>query len=128
MKEPNVRCALVGRAAGRDTGGSAPRQCGGRHAQTYPSRPITLVVPFPTGGGNDALARMVAEKMSKSLGQQVVVDNRSGAGGTLATRAVAKARPTATPSCSPIPARLPSIRRSTPIPVTIRARISRRSA
>jgi tripartite-type tricarboxylate transporter receptor subunit TctC len=63
------------------------------HAQSYPNRPITLVVPFPTGGGNDALARMVAEKMSKSLGQQVVVDNRSGAGGTLATRAVAKSAP-----------------------------------
>jgi tripartite-type tricarboxylate transporter receptor subunit TctC len=59
-------------------------------AQTYPTRPITLVVPFPAGGGNDALARLVAERMSKTLGQQVVVENRSGAGGTLATRAVAK--------------------------------------
>src|SRR5215470_11016342 len=60
------------------------------HAQTYPSRPITLVVPFPAGGGNDALARLVAERMSKTLGQQVVVENRGGAGGTVATRAVAK--------------------------------------
>src|SRR6266850_3568574 len=60
------------------------------HAQSYPSRPITLVVPFPAGGGNDALARLVAEKMTKTLGQQVVVENRGGAGGTLATRAVAK--------------------------------------
>ena len=60
------------------------------HAQTYPSRPITLVVPFPAGGGNDALARLVAERMSKTLGQQVVVENRGGAGGTIATRAVAK--------------------------------------
>src|SRR5712672_4531781 len=59
-------------------------------AQTYPSRPITLVVPFPAGGGNDALARLVAERMSKTLGQQVVVENRGGAGGTVATRAVAK--------------------------------------
>jgi tripartite-type tricarboxylate transporter receptor subunit TctC len=60
------------------------------HAQTYPSRTITLVVPFPAGGGNDALARLVAERMSKTLGQQVVVENRGGAGGTIATRAVAK--------------------------------------
>jgi tripartite-type tricarboxylate transporter receptor subunit TctC len=59
-------------------------------AQTFPNRPITLVVPFPAGGGNDALARLVAERMSKTLGQQVVVENRSGAGGTLATRQVAK--------------------------------------
>jgi tripartite-type tricarboxylate transporter receptor subunit TctC len=62
-------------------------------AQDYPSRPITLVVPFPAGGGNDALARTVAERMSKTLGQQVVVENRSGAGGTVATRAVAKTTP-----------------------------------
>jgi tripartite-type tricarboxylate transporter receptor subunit TctC len=62
-------------------------------AQDYPSRPITLVVPFPAGGGNDALARVVAEKMSKPLGHQVVVENRAGAGGTIGTRAVAKAAP-----------------------------------
>jgi tripartite-type tricarboxylate transporter receptor subunit TctC len=62
-------------------------------AQSYPSRPITLVVPFPAGGGNDALARLVAEKMTKTLGQQVVVENRGGAGGTLATRAIAKSPP-----------------------------------
>ena len=62
-------------------------------AQDYPNRPITLVVPFPAGGGNDALARVVAEKMSKTLGQQVVVENRGGAGGTIGTRAVARAAP-----------------------------------
>ena len=60
------------------------------YAQSYPSRAITLVVPFPAGGGNDALARLVAERMSKTLGQQVVVENRGGAGGTIATRAIAK--------------------------------------
>ena len=65
----------------------------GAGAQSYPVRPVTLVVPFPPGGGNDALARTVAERMSKSLGQQVVVDNRGGAGGTVATRAVAKTAP-----------------------------------
>src|SRR5262249_39568646 len=56
-------------------------------------RPVTLVIPFPPGGGNDALGRMVADKMSKSLGQQIVVDNRGGAGGTIATRAVARSAP-----------------------------------
>jgi tripartite-type tricarboxylate transporter receptor subunit TctC len=62
-------------------------------AQTYPTRPVTLVVPFPAGGGNDALARLVAERMSRTLGQQVVVENRGGAGGTVATRALAKSPP-----------------------------------
>jgi tripartite-type tricarboxylate transporter receptor subunit TctC len=62
-------------------------------AQVYPARPVTLVIPFPPGGGNDALGRMVADKMSKSLGQQIVVDNRGGAGGTIATRAVARSAP-----------------------------------
>lgn len=63
------------------------------HAQEYPSRPITLIVPFPPGGGVDAMARIVAEKMSAAFGQQVVVDNRGGGGGNIGTRAVAKAAP-----------------------------------
>ncbi|MEA2936594.1 MAG: hypothetical protein QOC56_98 [Alphaproteobacteria bacterium] len=62
-------------------------------AQTYPDRPITLVVPYPAGGGNDVLARLVGEKMAKSLGQSIVVENRGGAGGTIATRQVAKSPP-----------------------------------
>jgi tripartite-type tricarboxylate transporter receptor subunit TctC len=62
-------------------------------AQDDPAKPITLVVPFPAGGGNDALGRLVAEKMSRAFGQQVVVENRGGAGGTIASRAVAKAAP-----------------------------------
>src|SRR5215218_11011399 len=62
-------------------------------AQTYPDRPITLVVPYPAGGGNDVLARLVAEKMSKPLRQSIVVENRGGAGGTIATRQVAKSEP-----------------------------------
>ncbi|MPZ40034.1 MAG: tripartite tricarboxylate transporter substrate binding protein [Rhizobiales bacterium] len=61
--------------------------------QSFPSRSITLVVPFPAGGGNDALARLIAERMSKTLGQQVVVENRGGAGGTVATRAIVKSPP-----------------------------------
>jgi tripartite-type tricarboxylate transporter receptor subunit TctC len=62
-------------------------------AQDYPSRTITLVVPYAAGGGNDVMARMVAEKMSRTLGQQIVIENRGGAGGSIATRAVAKAAP-----------------------------------
>jgi len=67
--------------------------CGAAAAQDYPSRPITLVVPYAAGGGNDVMARIVAEKMSKSLGQQIVIENKGGAGGSIATRQVAKAAP-----------------------------------
>ena len=63
------------------------------HAQDYPSRSITLVVPYAAGGGNDAMARIVGDHMSKTLGQQIVIENRGGAGGTIATRAVARSAP-----------------------------------
>jgi tripartite-type tricarboxylate transporter receptor subunit TctC len=62
-------------------------------AQDYPNRPITLIVPFPPGGSTTVMARNVADKLGVLLGQQIVVDNRGGAGGTLGTRAVAKAAP-----------------------------------
>jgi tripartite-type tricarboxylate transporter receptor subunit TctC len=70
-----------------------PAGLGPAAAQTYPARPITLVVPFAPGGSASTMARSVADKMSETLGQQIVVDNRGGAGGTVATRAVAKAAP-----------------------------------
>src|SRR5687768_560821 len=57
----------------------------------YPNRPIRLVLPFAAGGGTDVLARIIAQKMSAGLGQTVVVDNRTGANGMVATAAVAKA-------------------------------------
>src|SRR5262245_11637686 len=63
------------------------------HAQDYPNRPITLVVPYSAGGGNDAMARGAADRMSKLLGQQIVIENRGGAGGSIATRQVARAEP-----------------------------------
>src|SRR5262245_51460076 len=60
-------------------------------AQSYPTRPITLVIPLPPGGTNDILARAVADKLSQGLGQQVVVENRPcGGSGTVGTRQVAK--------------------------------------
>ena len=62
-------------------------------AQEYPNRPITLVVPFPPGGSTTIVARVISDKLAEVLGQQVVVDNRGGAGGTIGTRAVAKAEP-----------------------------------
>jgi tripartite-type tricarboxylate transporter receptor subunit TctC len=62
-------------------------------AQDYPTRPITLVVPYPAGGGVDAMARIVADKLTAALGQQVVVDNRGGGSGLVGTRAVIRAAP-----------------------------------
>jgi tripartite-type tricarboxylate transporter receptor subunit TctC len=62
-------------------------------AQDYPTRPVTLVVPYAAGGGNDVMARIVADKMGAALGQPIVVENRGGAGGSIATRAVAHAAP-----------------------------------
>ena len=63
------------------------------HAQDYPTRTITLVVPFPPGGSTTIVARIIADRLSETLGQSVVVDNRGGAGGTIATRAVSKMAP-----------------------------------
>lgn len=63
------------------------------HAQTYPDRSITMVVPFAAGGPTDTVARLVAESMSKDLGQQIVVENVGGAGGTLGAGRVAQADP-----------------------------------
>ena len=62
-------------------------------ADTYPSRPIRLIVPYPPGGGTDIVGRVLGEKLSASLGQPIVVDNRGGAGGVLGTEIVAKTVP-----------------------------------
>ena len=62
-------------------------------AQTYPAKPVSLVVGFAPGGSADSLARLLAQKLGSSLGQPVVVDNKPGAGGTIATAAVAASKP-----------------------------------
>src|SRR6266478_9425681 len=62
-------------------------------AQSYPSRPITIVVPFPAGGPTDALARVLADRMKGALGQSVIVENPTGAAGTIGTGRVARAAP-----------------------------------
>ena len=65
----------------------------GAHAQAYPAKPVRIIVPYGTGSATDALARLIAQKMSDSVGQQVVVDNQPGANGIPASAAVAKAPP-----------------------------------
>jgi tripartite-type tricarboxylate transporter receptor subunit TctC len=83
MLTPTTRLALIAILGASVAGPSA--------AQDYPSRPITLIVPYAAGGGNDVMARTAAERMSKTLGQQIVIENRGGAGGSIATRQIAKA-------------------------------------
>ncbi len=67
--------------------------CAPAMAEDYPARPVTLIVPFPAGGGVDTVGRVIAAKLSVALGQQVVVENRAGAGSVIGIRAAAKAAP-----------------------------------
>lgn len=69
---------------------TAPTQI---HAQTYPNRPIRLISPFPAGGGNDVLARVIASKLGERLGGTVIVENRGGAGGVIGIQTLARATP-----------------------------------
>ena len=63
------------------------------NAQTYPSKPVRIIVPFPPGGGTDIVARAVGQKLGEALGQTFVIDNRGGAGGTVGSEAAAKSPP-----------------------------------
>jgi len=83
MKMPVIICALAATLGVASTG----------IAQGFPSKPVTLVVPFAAGGPTDTLARIMSEPMRQALGQMVVVDNTTGAGGTIATGRVARAAP-----------------------------------
>lgn len=60
-------------------------------AQNYPTKPVRMIVPFPAGGATDIVARLVAQKLGEAWGQQVIVDNRGGAAGTIGSELVAKA-------------------------------------
>ena len=63
------------------------------NANSYPAKPITMIVPFPPGGVTDLVARELAKRLSEGLGQPVVVDNRAGAGGNIGTAVLARAQP-----------------------------------
>ncbi len=60
-------------------------------SQTYPSKPVRMIVPFPPGGPIDVMARLVGDRLSQGLGQTVVIENRPGAGATIGSKAVASA-------------------------------------
>jgi tripartite-type tricarboxylate transporter receptor subunit TctC len=77
---------------------AAAAAVGAAQAQAYPTKPITWIVPFAAGGPTDALARSIAERVARELGQPIVIDNSAGAGGTIG--AAHAARPTATPCWS----------------------------
>jgi len=86
----NAKCTLsllLGSAA------VAAGLAGGAHAQNYPTRPIRMVVPFTPGGSTDILARFIGQKLTEAWGQQVVIDNRPGAGGTIGLEIAARAKP-----------------------------------
>jgi tripartite-type tricarboxylate transporter receptor subunit TctC len=87
LRNLDRRCAVQAIALALAT------MAGGAMAQAWPARPISLVVPFPPGGTTDVLARALGEKLSQSLGQTVIVENKPGAGATLGADYVAKSRP-----------------------------------
>jgi tripartite-type tricarboxylate transporter receptor subunit TctC len=88
MKGPTMKWRFA-----RTLGLSLALACGGALADSFPTRPVRIIVPFAPGGNLDVTARIVAESMAKELGQPFIVDNRPGAGGTIGSEAVAKAPP-----------------------------------
>ena len=85
-----TRRSLLGLAAGSGVVPALPRIA---RAETYPTRPIHLIVGFPPGGGIDIIARLIGERLSQRLGQQVVIENRPGASGNIATELAVRAPP-----------------------------------
>nr|WP_269759238.1 tripartite tricarboxylate transporter substrate-binding protein [Variovorax sp. E3] len=85
---PWLRAGLLAAAAL-----SAPFAALAQNGGDYPNKPIRLVVPYPPGGGTDVIARIVQERFSSLLGQQVLIDNRGGAAGSIGTEVVAKSAP-----------------------------------
>lgn len=88
MKRSEFLCALAATASLSLLLGPGTAQ-----AQAFPSRPVRIVGPFPPGGSMDLVARLIADPMSRTLGQPVIVENRVGAGGQLASAFVAKSAP-----------------------------------
>src|SRR5262249_37052006 len=78
-------------------------------AQTFPTRPITIVVPFPAGGPTDTLGRILADRMKTALGQAVIIENLTGAAGTIGSNMWHAHRLTVTHSCSAIGRRMSSM-------------------
>jgi tripartite-type tricarboxylate transporter receptor subunit TctC len=93
MVELLHRIRAVATAAAVVFAGTALLASAGAHAADFPARAITLVVPYPAGGGVDAMARVVAQKLSDAFRQPVNVENRGGGGGSIGTRLVARAAP-----------------------------------
>ncbi|MEJ7932357.1 tripartite tricarboxylate transporter substrate binding protein [Ramlibacter sp. AN1015] len=90
MTRRTVACALGLALA---TGGALAQTPATAAGKDWPTKPVRLVIPFPAGGSTDVVGRLIAEKLSQSLGQPVVVDNRAGAGGTTGSDLVAKSAP-----------------------------------
>lgn len=84
MKYPILGAALIAATA---LGAAAPAQA------AWPERPVTIIVPFPAGGGTDTFARPLAQQLGMQLGQSVVIDNKGGAGGTVGAAVASKAKP-----------------------------------
>lgn len=93
MKRRQFSLAACARAAAVVAGLACMVQAPSALADTWPSKPVTVIVPFPAGGGTDAFARPLTAQLSKQLGKQFVIDNRGGAGGTLGASLAAKAAP-----------------------------------
>jgi tripartite-type tricarboxylate transporter receptor subunit TctC len=89
MRHNNITARLARSLAA----GAALLACWSIGAQTYPAKPVRIVVPFAPGGPNDILARVIAQKLTESWGQQVVVDNRAGGGTVIGTEHVARSAP-----------------------------------